>query len=112
MNGFVKLLLVIGVAVVGTAWTHGVEAQQTRDAVAKARGQIGKSADGRTSTSRASVSPRVAAAAQPASNSYRTYSYDPSRLVTSRLTAPSVVGKPQSLGFHDAGAKVRGEFGK
>ncbi len=117
MNSFAKVSLVVALAVVGSAWSQVGQAQQTHDAVAKARGEVGefpvvRQPIGRYMANRPTAQLPTAVAQRPTSNAARTFSYDPNQSLTSQPVAQSVPAQPQHPGFHDAGAKVRGEFAK
>jgi hypothetical protein len=121
MQRFLKSMLIVALAVVGGAWSNVSHAQATHDAVAKARGSLNSSAAVQRTTGRSvaarAATPRPYAVAQlPSASTARRFSYAPSNAAEQAPQLPVVVrsapAQPQRLGFHDAGAKVRGDFGK
>jgi hypothetical protein len=117
MNRFAKFSFVVALAVVGSVWSQPGQAQQTHDAVAKARGLLGQSQVVRQ-TQRRYVAVRSAAQLPPATaqrrsdNATRTFSFDPIQAPGRQGVAQVGPPAPQHSGIHDAGAKVRGEFGR
>lgn len=116
MNRFFKLSGVVALAVLGSVWSQGVQAQQAHDAVAKARGVLGANAvvtqpEGRFVAGRPAVQRPVDLAQRSTSGLVRTFSYDPNQAAARQVVPQNVPAQPQHLGFHDAGAKVRGVFG-
>ena len=113
MHRFFKLSLVVALAMLSGAWSPVAQAQQ--DAVTKARGVSGASPvvrqqERRYIARRPAVQPQPVVA-QRQNNSVRNFSYDPNRAAVRQFVPQSAPAQPQHSGFHDAGAKVRGDFG-
>jgi hypothetical protein len=116
MKGCKKAFAFVGLLGLGLLIAPAaMAADPVHDATAKARGNMNLALGqaGGTAYRSYSVAPSTnwAAPAAAPSAATRSYSYAPSAQYAPVYATPVAGTAPHSLGFHDAGAKVRGTFG-